>query len=77
MKYILELSTMSGDGLAEEQWSLFESDTPLPIPNVEDRIVIQGRAATVVKRALRIFGTDPLTMHFQVLCRDITPTERD
>lgn len=76
MKYILELSTMNGDGLGEEPWSLIESDTPLPIPNVGDRIKLQGNTsfAEVVNREMSVFGTDELVIKYQVFCREL-PTK--
>lgn len=75
MKYMLEFSTMTGDGLGEEPWSLIESDTPIPIPNVGDRINLRGTdtMATVVNRQMDVFGNDEddLVIKFQVFCRDI------
>jgi len=72
MRYILEISQENGDGLGDQPYSLLESETPLPIPNVGDRINLQGTAtmAKVASRQMDVYGTDEITIKFQVFCQN-------
>lgn len=74
MKYLVELSTMDGTGLAEEHLSRFESDTPIPIPAVGDRVQFYGEngGRYVVRSRDFVYSaaSDGVTLHVQVFCMD-------
>ena len=83
MRYIVEISTMSGDGVAEEEYSRFVSSDQLPVPNVGDSICVTSgggpdyKQAQMLKVAKRLFVYTPerdqnigLTVHVQLFCQD-------
>jgi len=76
MKYIVELSDMSGDGLANSACSLFESPTPIPAPNVGDELIVYGspgesESAQKVQVINRLFHVEEDLFHIQVFCKEV------
>tara|TARA_R110001592_G_scaffold356300_1_gene657939 strand:- start:183 stop:413 length:231 start_codon:yes stop_codon:yes gene_type:complete len=74
MNYMLELANLSGDGITSEQWSLLESETPLPVPMVGDHVTAQDSDSEweVVSRNLYVFGDAP-TIKYTVFCKPVSP----
>lgn len=82
MKYVLEICDRDGTGIADEEHSLIESDTPLPIPNVGDEVYFPdgagptGNQAGVVEVVNRTFTFCPATkredayVQIQVFCKE-------
>jgi len=76
MKYIVELSDMSGDGLTDSECSSrFESPTPIPAPNVGDELIVSGSSgksgsAQKVQVINRRFYIEEDSFHIQVFCEE-------
>lgn len=70
-EYVLEISDMTGDGLGEEPHTLIESGSPIPIPNVGDRVSLPGVMAEVKKREFSVYGEDPIAIKVQVFCKEV------
>ncbi len=51
MRYMLELSHLNGDGAAAAEYALFESDTPIPVPNEGEIVYVPGGAGPDCNRA--------------------------
>jgi N-acetylneuraminic acid mutarotase len=65
MKYKLDIYDTHEDYIASEEFSMFESSTPIPIPNVGDCIYVpsgcgsDSKQAKDVKVAKRLFTYHP------------------
>jgi hypothetical protein len=75
MRYMLELSNMHGDGLADDPLNRFESDTPITLPATGDRIIVSGAEYIVASRLFTFYefkekGKGHVMQHVQVFCRD-------
>lgn len=51
MDYVVEISYMNGDDVAESEHSVIESSSPLTVPNVGDSIHVQSGAGSDYKHA--------------------------
>lgn len=70
MNYLVEISAMNGDGLADEHLSRFESNTPIPAPAAGDRVIYSGVEYIVASRLFTFYGNlGDVTYHIQVFCR--------
>ena len=82
MEYIVEISNMQGDGLAEREESLIESQNPFPVPNVGDQIYVQSGGGSDYKQAQTLNvkkrqfsfhperGSSEPAVHVQLFCQD-------
>ena len=68
MEYIVEISTMLGDGVADEEYSRFISSNPIPIANVGDHIIARNTGAD---------PGEPGAQELKVMQREFTYTPRD
>ncbi len=65
MEHVVEIYDMHGDYIASEKFSVFESSTPIPIPNVGDCIYLpsgcgqDGKQSEDVKVSERQFSYTP------------------
>ena len=86
MQYIVEISFMNGDGVADEEYSRFVSSAPIPIANVGDDIIARNTGAgpgepgaQQLKVMQRLFTYTPdsdseeLTVHVQLFCEKVVP----
>jgi hypothetical protein len=79
MKYILEISNMQGDPIADEDDDYegpIESDTPIPIPSEGEIIQFSNQhSVKVVKRIFAYLSAkrpeDDATAYVWVLCEDV------
>ena len=80
MQYIVEISYMNGDDVAEQEHSQIESTEPLTVPNVGDIIYIQSGGGADYKQAqmlkvmqrqftyIRKMGSVDPAIHVQLFC---------
>ncbi len=81
MEYIVEISFMDGDGVANEEYSRFFSPNPLPIANVGDHIIVNSgggpdfKQVQELKVKRREFNYIPdskgLIVHVQLFCENV------
>lgn len=81
--YMIEISDTRGDGIASQEFSQFETSTPIPIPNVGDLICLpsgcgtDGKQSQDVKVLNRLFTYTPesqnsdICVHVQLFCCDL------
>ena len=86
MEYIVEISFMNGDGVADEQLSRFISPTPLPVANVGDFINVRSGGGPDFKQAQQLkvirreFNYTPAignlepAIHVQLFCENVPAT---
>ena len=82
MEYVVEISDMHGDGVANEDFSHLISSLPLPVPNVGDNIYLPSGCGPDSKRSgeftvvSRLFTYTPkerdidACVHVQLFCRE-------
>jgi putative protein kinase ArgK-like GTPase of G3E family len=78
MKYLLEISDMNGSGIGQtEDECRIESDTPIPIPGVGDRIQLSKSGVVQVVGRLYYFheesNTEAAEAHVQLFCKEYNP----
>lgn len=81
MEYVVEISNMQGDGVAEREYSVIESSNPLPVPNVGDSIYVRSGGGSDYKQAQMLkvmhrrftympeMGSAGPTAHVQLYCQ--------
>lgn len=85
MEYCVEISTMLGDFVADEDYSRFIESGPIPIANVGDHIIARNTGAgpgepgaQELKVMHRLFTYTPedegLTVHVQLFCENVPVT---
>ncbi len=84
MEYMLEISDMKGDGIASQEFSQFETTTPIPIPSVGDRIYLPGGCGPEGKNAKEVIVSerqftytpegenDDAFVHVQLFCKNMS-----
>jgi len=82
MEYIVEISNMQGEDVAEGDFSLIESSDPIPIANVGDHIIVnsgggpdfkQAQELKVIRREFNYipeFGDLKRAVRVQLFCQD-------
>jgi len=87
MEYVVELSMDGGTGVADREYSIFESDVPLPVPNPGDHVYVpsgggpSGDRPQKLKVVHRLFmyksagERTPACAHVQVFYEDACPGE--
>ena len=83
MQYIVEISYMNGDDVAEQEHSQIESTDPLTVPNVGDSIYVQSGGGADYKQAqmlevkhrrftfIREMHSSETAIHVQLFCENI------
>lgn len=73
MRYTLEIGDLHGNAFAEEEYSRYDSDTPIPIPSPGDEIFLPGRMVTVVNRQFLFHPAteaQDVTFEVHVFCKE-------